>query len=147
VPRDPSQQRKPLPLLWVFTYKFDTDGYLTKFKARICVRGDLQYGHQDTYAATLAYRTFRALMALAAAFDLEIVQLDAINAFLNSTIDEEILVKYPEGFKQPGQVLRLLRALYGLRQSPRLWHKDLTEALQALGLGLVPDANCLLSNY
>ena len=31
-----------LPLLWVFTYKFDTDGYLTKFKARICVRGDLQ---------------------------------------------------------------------------------------------------------
>jgi hypothetical protein len=32
----------PLPLLWVFKYKFDTDGYLDKFKARICVRGDLQ---------------------------------------------------------------------------------------------------------
>src|SRR5271170_2576909 len=31
-----------LPLLWVFTYKFDTDGYLLKYKARICVRGDLQ---------------------------------------------------------------------------------------------------------
>ena len=73
------------------------------------------------------------------------MQLDAINAFLNSAIDEEVLVECPEGFKQPGQVLRLIRALYGLRQSPRLWHKDLTEALQALGLALVPDANCLLS--
>jgi hypothetical protein len=30
-----------IPLTWVFTYKFDTDGYLVKFKARICVRGDL----------------------------------------------------------------------------------------------------------
>ena len=26
-----------LPLMWVFTYKFDEDGYLYKFKARICV--------------------------------------------------------------------------------------------------------------
>jgi hypothetical protein len=32
-------QTNVLPLLWVFPYKFDTDGYLLKFKARICVRG------------------------------------------------------------------------------------------------------------
>jgi len=33
---DRSANQQTLPLLWVFTYKFDTDGYLTKFKARIC---------------------------------------------------------------------------------------------------------------
>jgi len=54
-------------------------------------------------------------MAITAAFDLEIVQLDAINAFLNSPINEESYTHYPEGYKKPGQVLRLLRALYGLR--------------------------------
>jgi hypothetical protein len=32
---------KPLPLMWVFTYKFDVDGYLLKYKARLVVRGDL----------------------------------------------------------------------------------------------------------
>ena len=130
----------------MFKYKYDTDGYLNKFKARICVRGDLQNTQQDTYAATLAYRTFRALMAITAAFDLEIVQLDAVNAFLNSDINEEIYVHYPEGFKQPGQALRLRRALYGLRQSPLLWYEDLTETLKTLGLVPILDANCLLSN-
>jgi hypothetical protein len=30
-----------LPLKWVFLYKTDSNGFLSKFKARICVRGDL----------------------------------------------------------------------------------------------------------
>lgn len=30
-----------LPLKWVFTYKFNKEGYLVRFKARMCVRGDL----------------------------------------------------------------------------------------------------------
>ncbi len=46
--------------------------------------------HRDTYAATLAARTFRALMAISAAFDLDIWQHDAVSAFINSPIDEEI---------------------------------------------------------
>ena len=58
---------KPLPLTWVFTYKFDKHGFLQKFKARICVRGDLQpTSEKDIYAATLAARSFRMLIALAA---------------------------------------------------------------------------------
>jgi hypothetical protein len=61
-----------LPLMWVFTYKFNEDGYLYKFKARLVVRGDLQQDYGDTYAATLAAKIFRCLIALAAAFDLEL---------------------------------------------------------------------------
>ena len=54
----------------MFTYKFDKDGYLYKYKARLVVRGDLQDDWGDTYAATLAARVFRLLMAVAAAFGL-----------------------------------------------------------------------------
>ena len=112
----------PLLLLWVWTYKFDINGFLTKYKARICVRGDLQMTESDNYAVTLTIRTFRVLMALAAAFYLDIMQLDAVNAFLNSDIDEEITIQCPEGFKTPDKVLLLLKALYGLKQAPRLWY-------------------------
>ena len=30
-----------LPLIWVFIYKGDEDGFLTRYKARLVVRGDL----------------------------------------------------------------------------------------------------------
>ncbi|KAI1509646.1 Pol protein [Pyrenophora tritici-repentis] len=76
-----------LPLMWVFTYKFDEDGYLYKFKARLVVRGDLQQDYGDTYAATLAAKIFRCLIALSAAFDLELYQYDVLNAFLNAELD------------------------------------------------------------
>ena len=62
-----------MPLIWIFKYKFDTNGYLIKFKARLCVRGDLQDSNADNYASTLAVKVFRALMALTAAFDLEMI--------------------------------------------------------------------------
>ncbi|RYP56931.1 hypothetical protein DL770_010800 [Monosporascus sp. CRB-9-2] len=80
-----------LPLMWVFTYKFNKNGILQKFKARIVVRGDLQPREElNAYASTLAGRSFRMLMATAARFDLELRQLDAVNAFLHSYIDELI---------------------------------------------------------
>jgi hypothetical protein len=87
-----------VPLMWVFTYKFDEDGYLLKYKARLVVRGDLQEQYGDTYAATLAARLFRALMALACAFNLKAIQYDVPNAFLNATLDRTLTVRTPDGF-------------------------------------------------
>jgi len=136
-----------LPLMWVFIYKFDTDGFLSKFKARICVRGDLQAPTQhDTYAATLAARTFRSIMAVAAAFDLEMFQFDAVNAFTNSAMDETVYCACPEGFQEPGKCWLLQRALYGLRTSPLLWLKEFSATLRALGLQQVDEEACLFRN-
>ena len=43
-----------LPLIWVFKYKTDFDGYITKFKSRLVARGDLQTNKANIYAATAA---------------------------------------------------------------------------------------------
>lgn len=97
--------RQIIPLMWVFTYKFDQEGYLIKAKARICVRGDLQQmTREDTTATTLAACTFRTLMAIAAAFDLDIRQINALNAFVNSEINEEVYTWMAQGFSEPGYV-------------------------------------------
>src|SRR3954451_21726422 len=90
VARQQAKGGQILPLIWVFKYKFDSDGYLIKYKARICVRGDLQWTEEDTYAATLAIRTFRAIMALAAAYNLETRQYDAKNAFTNAKLEQKV---------------------------------------------------------
>ena len=52
---EPIEGAQVLLLLWVFQYKFNQDGTLVKYKARLCIRGDLQRSNsQDMYAATLA---------------------------------------------------------------------------------------------
>ena len=138
---------KVIPLTWVFTYKLDTDGYLAKFEARICVRGDLQpRSNKDTYAATLAARTFHTLIAMTAAYDLETYHLDAVNAFVNSQLDETVFCKFLDGFEQPDSCLLLLRALYGLRRSPLLWLLELSATLKELGLQEVAGEPCLFMN-
>ena len=128
----------------MFTYKLDKDRYLLKFKARIVVRSNLQKSQfQDTYAATLAARVFRALIAIAAYFNLDIHQFDVNNAFTNSDINELVYIRYPDGFQEPGHCLKLRKALYGLPRSPFLWFNHLTTCFQKLGLHLVLELVCL----
>ncbi|KAF5203380.1 Reverse transcriptase family protein, partial [Thalictrum thalictroides] len=138
----------PIPLKWVFTYKFDEAGYLLKFKARICVRGDLQAkSEEDNYAATLAFQIFRLLVAIITYFDLETIQVDAVNAFCNSPLDDEVYLYNPPGFSRNGYVLRLLRGLYGLRKSPKLWLKLLSGTLTDIGLHQVPGQPCIFTDF
>jgi hypothetical protein len=137
---------EPLPLMWVFTYKFDQDGYLLKHKARLVARGDLQYTAEDTYAATLAAQTFRAIMAIVAAFGLKTRQYDAVNAFANALLTNPLACLCAEGYERSGFLLWVLRALYGLKTSPILWYKDFTNTLEDLGLNPVPETNCLFVN-
>jgi hypothetical protein len=128
-------QEEILPLMWIFTYKFDEDGYLYKFKARLVVRGDLQDDWGDTYAATLAARVFRLLIALAAAFNLHAYQYDVLNAFLNAPLKRKLYARTPDGFQtELGGILELKRALYGLKEAPLLWYEHLKSTLIQLGL-------------
>jgi hypothetical protein len=69
-----ARMRQILDCMWVYIYKLNNRGELIKCKARLVVHGDQQslaiIG--ETYAATLAARSFRILMAIAAYFDLEL---------------------------------------------------------------------------
>jgi hypothetical protein len=139
------QDKQVIPVRWVFTYKVNAQGVLIKHKARLCVRGDLQKlnPHEDVYAATATFKTFRTLMSLAAAFDLEVWQLDAVNAFVNADIDDDVYISLPEGYSQKGLCLKLLKALYGLKKSPLLWLNEFSKTLRDIGLVPVQGENCL----
>jgi hypothetical protein len=62
-----------IPNIWVYTYKFDIDDFLDRYKARLMVRGDLTRSiYEDTYIATLAVCIFRALIVITAYFNLDL---------------------------------------------------------------------------
>jgi hypothetical protein len=124
-----------LPLMWVFRYKTDSDRYLSRLKARLVVREDLQAPLDNTCAATLAIRSFCALIAIANYFDLELKQYDLPTAFLNANINRTLYAETPEAFRHTeGEIMHVIRALYDLKESPALWYNELRRELVKLGL-------------
>lgn len=111
---------------WVFTVKPNLDGTLERFKARLVARGfSQQFGvdYRETFAPTVQMATFRTFLALVAAEDLECRVFDIKNAFTESEIKEDIYLKAPQGVHvKKGNVLKVLRSLYGLKQSARDWN-------------------------
>src|ERR1043166_30207 len=104
------QGSQVLDCMWVYVYKFATRGRLVKCKARLVVRRDQQKKTgADIYGATLAGRSFRALVVIAARFDLELIQYDAVNAFVHASLDEDVYMKMPPGHQEPGKVLKLIQ--------------------------------------
>ncbi|KAF7570285.1 hypothetical protein PtrM4_102870 [Pyrenophora tritici-repentis] len=135
-----------LDSMWVYTYKFDKHHRFQKCKARLVVRGDQQRNvtAQETYAATLAGRSFRMLVSIAARFDLELKQYDVSNAFVNADIDRTVYMRMPPGYRKQGTILQLNKALYGLRISPLLWQRHFTAFLLEIGFSPVPHEPCCM---
>jgi hypothetical protein len=115
--------RKAVANKWVYKVKSKPDGSIDRFKARLVAKGfsqsaGLDYG--ETYAPVASTNNIRMLLSIAAVTDAEIIQYDIKTAFLYGTLQEEIYMDQPKGFEVPGgQVCRLLKSLYGLKQSSR----------------------------
>ena len=123
VPKD----RKILPGRWVYKKKYGPTGAVERYKASWVVKGFHQVEGIDcdeTFASVVKSMIFKSLLALGAKYDYEIEQLDIITAFLASLMKDTVYVEKPQGFEEPkgiscARVCHLLRALYGLKQSPR----------------------------
>ncbi|GKE66442.1 putative ribonuclease H-like domain-containing protein [Tanacetum coccineum] len=62
--------------------------------------------------------------------------MDVNSAFLYGTIEKEVYVTQPPGFKDPDhqdKVYKVVKALYGLHQAPRAWYETLANYLLGNG--------------
>jgi hypothetical protein len=142
--------RKAVGCKWVFDIKYNADGSINRFKARLVAKGCSQKEGVDfteTFAPVARMPSLRALLAIAAAQDLEIHQMDVKTAFLNGDLEEDIYMEQPPGFVAQGSqanlVCKLNRSLYGLRQAGRAWYKKIDAALNELGLKPTMSDNCI----
>jgi len=102
---DPPPGCHLISLKWVYKVKRDELGAIVKHKARLVARGFVQregIDFEEVFAPVARMESVRLLLALAAAKDWRVHHLD---------------VKGEEH-----KVLRLRKALYGLRQAPRAWN-------------------------
>src|ERR1700678_2558100 len=132
--------RKAVGVRWTYDYKYNPDGSIIrgKEKARLVAQGFSQRPEDfgETYAPVVKLSSVRILLAYANHYDLKIMSFDVKMAFLHARLPYDIFVKQIPGFPEADTdtVLRLLVALYGLRQSSYEWYKLLSSTLAMLGL-------------
>lgn len=130
--------RKAIKAKWVFKTKRDENGEILRYKARLVAKGCSQkYGidYDETYSPVVRYSSVRLLIALAVQKKMKIHQMDAVTAFLQGDLDEDIFMEQPEGYDDgSGRVCKLNRAVYGLKQAGRQWNLKLDAALLGFGL-------------
>lgn len=136
----------PIGCVWVFKRKLDEFGNVIRYKARLCAQGFTQekgVDFDETFAPVARLSTIRALLAIAIKEGLEIYQVDVDSAYLYGEIDKEIYMMAPPGFDLKGDVLLLLKAIYGLKQAGKIWNTVLHKALIDAGFTVTTVDPCL----
>lgn len=135
---DKPQDASVVQCKWVFKLKLDSAGNVTH-RARLVAKGFTQkpgVDYDETFSPVVRHSSLRFLIALSLHLDLKITHLDVTTAFLNGSLKETVYMLQPEGFDKivhSNKVLKLKRAIYGLKQSSRVWYEKVEKILLSLG--------------
>jgi len=134
---------------WVFDLK--SDG---RKKACLVAKGFSQIEGLDfdkIFSPVVWFKSVCTILTLAALKKWKIEGLDVKSAFLYGTLDKELYMEQPQGFKVLGnkhKVLHLKKAIYGLKQAARAWWHELDHSLKALGFShLYADAGIFVAKH
>ncbi|GKE23886.1 putative ribonuclease H-like domain-containing protein, partial [Tanacetum coccineum] len=124
---------------WVFRNKKDERGIVIRNKARLVAQGHRQeegIDYEEVFAHVARIKAIRLFLAYASFMGFLVYQIHMKSSFLYGTIEEEVYVTQPPGFKDPDhpdKVYKVVKALYGLHQAPRAWYETLANYLLGNG--------------
>nr|GEV07924.1 hypothetical protein [Tanacetum cinerariifolium] len=122
---DLSYRKRVIGTKWVFRNKKDERGIVVRNKARLVTQGHTQeegINYEEVFTPVARIEAIRLFLSYASFMGFMVYQMDVKSAFLYGTIEEEVYVCQPLGFEDPDypdKVYKMVKALYGLHQSPR----------------------------
>nr|GEV79475.1 putative ribonuclease H-like domain-containing protein [Tanacetum cinerariifolium] len=131
---DLPNEKRAIGTKWVFRNKKDERDIVVRNKARLVAQGHTQeegIDYKEVFALVARIEAIRLFLAYASFIGFMVYQMDVKSAFLYGTIEEEVYVCQPPGFKDPDypdKVYKVVKALYGLHQAPRAKKVIITKA-------------------
>lgn len=129
--------KKPIKCKWVFKSKTDNIGNVVRHKARLVAKGCSQkFGidYTETFSPVVRYCSIRYLISIAAQYDLDILQMDVVTAFLQGDLFDKIYMVQPDLYHDgTDKVCELNKPIYGLKQASHEWNKKLSSVLKTAG--------------
>jgi hypothetical protein len=135
------KEERAIDSTWSFAKKEDEEGNYTKFKARLCGRGfrEIQgIDYEEVFAPTVRQKVVRTMCAIAACHKWKLYSDDMKAAYLNVILKEGRWIKLPNG-----QYVKINRALYGLKESARLWFQTFRDFLLSNGFSQSQTEPCV----
>ena len=124
---------RPIGYKWVFVLKRNEKNEIVRYKARLVAQDFSQrpeIDYEETYFSVMDAITFRYLISLAVSKNLEMCLMDVVTVYLYGSLDSDIYMKIPEGFKMSEASsskskelysIKLQRSLYELKQLMCMW--------------------------
>lgn len=137
---------------WVYKQKELPDGQI-KYKARLVAMGFTQeYGidYMETFSPVVRNSTLRLMFSIAVYKNLQIYHYDVETAFLHGKLEESVFMEQPEMFVKPENHLKvclLNRAIYGLKQSSRVWNQLVVKVLTDYGFKQSIHEPCIFTKF
>ncbi len=121
---------KKIPCHMIFDIKMDGTR-----KARLVAGGHVTDPPTSiTYSSVVSRESVRIAFIIAALNNLDILQADIGNAYLNAPTTEKVYtITGPEFGDDAGRIAKIVRALYGLKSSGAAWHTHFAQSLTDLG--------------
>lgn len=123
---------------WVYKRKLNSDNSV-RYRARLVAKGFTQkpgIDYDETFSPVVRHSTLRLLFALSVQLDLNVNHLDVKTAFLNGILKEDIYMRHPKvdlDSNNNRKIVKLNKAIYGLKQSSRSWYEKVDECLTKFG--------------
>nr|GEX92389.1 hypothetical protein [Tanacetum cinerariifolium] len=97
---------KPAGYKWVFIRKRNENDEVIRYKARLVAQGFSQrpgiwIDYEETYSPVIDAITFHYLISVAIKENLDMRLMDVVTVYLYGSLDSDIYMKIPEGFKMP----------------------------------------------
>jgi hypothetical protein len=92
--------------------------------------------YDETFSPVAMLKFVQILLAIVTYFDYEIWKIDVKTTFLNGNLTQDVYMTQFEGFVNPkndGNICKLQKSIYGLKQASRSWDLLFDEVVKEFG--------------